>query len=244
MSKFEDADKLEEKASNSNESGSTEDEKTAKKSGDTVVSGGNNKSGDAEDEDSKTFSQDDLNRIMAREKKQGKRSVFKDLGLDPNDEDSIDKVKDFVSKLSQKDKGDSGDANKRTRSSADRELLDKVKKLEERTRSAELKSNMMTYGVKSDYLDDMLTLVKSRLDEIEDEDGEPIKSQLKKLVNEYKKKNPSWFLEKKSDDAKGTGLNVKGGDLTQGKGNKTLGERLAEEKVKRTHKKSSYWARS
>ena len=63
---------------------------------------GDDKPGEADDKGSKgksgdkTFTQDQVNRMMTREKNQGRNAVYKELGIDPKDTKAIAMVKALI----------------------------------------------------------------------------------------------------------------------------------------------------
>lgn len=187
----------------------------------------------------KVFTQAEVNKMMAREKAQGRNAALNDLGIDPKDEGIVSKVKAFL------------DANKPTGADkADPKADPEYQKVLHRLLVAETTAQAMKLGVKAQYADDVvaLTLAKKTDD-----------SELKDIIGEFKSKYPMWFgpeedaAEEKKDEAKkdepkkdesketskGTGSSVKSSGKKTDAG-ETIGERLAAQKKAQT-KKSSYW---
>lgn len=187
---------------------------------------GSNKGGKSE----KTFTQDQVNRMMTREKNQGRNAVYKELGIDPKDTKTVAQFKAFIE--SQKTE---------EQKAAEKESADKAKQAESehRVAVAEAKAEAMMMGVKPQYVEDAVTLVLAKLGEDTD---------VKTLLGELKTKYPIWFGE--SDDKgakgktgqKGTGSSVKQAEKggKKGEAEKGLGARLAAQR-KSGAKKSSYW---
>ena len=97
--------------------GSGESGKDNKSGGDK----GSNKGGKSE----KTFTQDQVNRMMTREKNQGRNAVYKELGIDPKDTKTVAQFKAFIE--SQKTE---------EQKAAEKESADKAKQAESEHRVA------------------------------------------------------------------------------------------------------------
>lgn len=226
----------EKKNTNHNEEEIEENEDVEGQSGTEGESG---KSGDdkfgKEDKDSKsgkTFTQDQVNRMMTREKNQGRNAVYKELGIDPKDSKTINMFKAFI---------ESQKTDEQKASEKEAENQSKVTEAEKRAQVAEAKAEAMMLGVKSQYADDIVTLALAKMTEDSD---------LKTIIGEFKTKYPIWFGESSEEDEKnnkdkgktgqkGTGSSVKTSKEDKGKEEKGLGARLAAQR--KTSKKSSYW---
>lgn len=176
----------------------------------------------------KTFTQDDVTRLMTREKQQGRNSAYHDLGIDPNDSETISLIKAII------------DAQKKTQEppvAPSSELVD----AQNRAIIAEAKAEAMMSGAKSQFVDDIVTLAKSRLEADDSKD-------FKQVISELKTKYPVWFGSDSGNDgsnsvgSKGTGSSINSSQ-TRSNGNDdrgSLGKRLAASKrVKKPAK--SYW---
>lgn len=185
----------------------------------------------------KTFTQEQVNRMMTREKNQGRNAVYKELGIDPKDSKALAMVKALID--SQKT-DEQKDAEKRA------EDQRKTDEIEKRAMVAEAKAEAMMLGVKSQYVEDIVTLSLAKMTDDSD---------LKTIIGEFKTKYPVWFGESEEDDEddkdksskgkvgqKGTGSSIKKSDDKRGddKGN-GLGARLAAQRKSSNGKKSSYW---
>lgn len=204
------------------------------KSGDDN-SGNNGSNNDSKGGSGKTFTQEQVTKMMTREKNQGRNAAFKELGIDPKDTKMVNMFKAFVE--SQKT-DDQKAAEKET------ENQNKMNEAEQRAQVAEAKAEAMMLGVKTQYVDDVVTLALAKMTEDSD---------LKTIIGEFKTKYPVWFGESSDDDdddkntkdkkkagQKGTGSSFKNsskGDKGEEKG---LGARLAAQR-KTGSKKSSYW---
>ena len=183
----------------------------------------------------KTFTQSQVTRMMTREKNQGRNAVYKELGIDPKDTKMINMFKAFVeSQKSDEEKAAEKESENQT----------KINEAEHRALVAEAKAEAMLLGVKSQYVEDIVTLALSRMTEDAD---------LKTIIGEFKTKYPTWFGE--SDDAegknkgndkigkKGTGSSIKNSDKSKnGDESKGIGARLAAQR-KSSNKKSNYWGK-
>lgn len=187
------------------------------------------------DSKGKTFTQDQVNKMMTREKNQGRNAVYKELGIDPKDTKMVNMFKAFVE--SQKTE-DQKAAEKES------ENQTKINEAEQRALVAEAKAEAMMLGVKSQYVDDIVTLALSKMTEDAD---------LKTIIGEFKTKYPVWFGESEKEDdkkgkgktgQKGTGSSVNSSSDKEKKGEepKGLGARLAAQR-KTNNKKSSYWGK-
>ena len=184
----------------------------------------------------KTFTQEQVNRMMTREKNQGRNSVYKELGIDPKDTKSIAMVKAMLD--SQKT-DEERDAEKRSENES------KITEAEQRAVFAEAKAEAMVLGVKTQYVDDVVTLALSKMTEDSD---------LKTIIGEFKTKYPVWFGESEKDDddaddknktgKKGTGSSIKTVNKSKNESDaKGLGARLAAQR-KSGSSKGSYWGRN
>lgn len=224
---------------NLEEGQSTGDQNNAGAAGDANTNGNsvNNQSTNSNTEnnngkDEKTFTQDDVNRMMTREKKQGANSVYNELGIKPGDKKSIDAIKKFLE--SQKTDAQKEAEKINAENSALAEANHKLA-------LAEAKAEAMQLGVQAQFVDDAVTLA---LGKVENEDGTDIKTALGELKTKY----PVWFEnphgkdEKSSTGQRGTGSSVKSSQKDKGNDNKNLGARLAANRKSSTSKKS-YWSK-
>lgn len=174
----------------------------------------------------KTFTQDDVTRMMAKEKKQGRSSAFNELGIDPSNKKMVEAAKAFFSKLSG---GDSVDDD-----ASDAADDGKAAELESELVVANAKVAAMKQGVNPQYVDDVVTLISARMKQ-----DESVK--LDTAIGELKKKYPSWFVveqNSKNIGKFGTGSSV---SANSGKsGDNSLGKRLAAQRKVSSNKKS-YW---
>ena len=189
-------------------------------------SGSNNNGGN---QGGKTFTQEDVNRMMAKEKQQGRNAVFNELGINPEDTDLISIIKAVVAA-----KGGSEDESQGADNGA------AIAQAEERARIAEMKADAMKAGVKAQYVDDAVDLVRARYSDDNND--------FNAILNELKSKYAIWFEDTEEDEKGGTGKRGTGSTISaknqQGGKNKQeegLGKRLAGLRRPQT-KKSSYFS--
>jgi hypothetical protein len=210
-------------------------ESTETEGSDDKNSGG--KSTGGKESGGKTFTQEQVTKMMTREKNQGRNAAYKELGIDPKDDKMVKMFKAFV---------DSQKTDDQKKAEQESENQTKLNEAEQRAIIAEAKAEAMMLGVKSQYVDDIVTLALAKMTDDSD---------LKTIIGEFKTKYPVWFGESEEDDKnddkskaktgqKGTGSSVKNSDKEK-KGEddkKGLGARLAAQR-KSGNKKSSYWGK-
>ena len=201
-------------------------EEEVDKSGADDTDTGDDKSGandNTSSDDGKTFTQDDVNRMMAKEKKQGRSSAFNELGIDPSNEKMVKAAKAFFSKLSDNDDADDDGSDDSKSSELEYELV-----------MANAKIAAMKQGVNPQYVDDVVTLVSNRMKQDES-------MKLDTAIGELKKKYPGWFVVEqtsKNIGKFGTGASI---SASSSKGaDDSLGKRLAAQR-KVSSSKKSYW---
>lgn len=199
-------------------------------------SGSDNNGGSA----AKTFTQEQVNAMMAREKQQGAASVYNKLGIDPTDDAAVRMFKAFIE--SQKTEAD------KQKEQNDAQQA-KIVAAEERARIAEAKAEAMKLGAKSEYVDDIVALALTKVTENTD---------AKSVIEDFKSKYKFWFGEDSDDKdkdgkgakddkktgEKGTGASVKGskGKSDDGSGASGIGKRLASQRRTVASKNKSYWS--
>lgn len=188
--------------------------------------------GSNEGNDEKMLSQSEVNKIAAKEKNQGRQAVYNELGIDPKDSKTIALIKALTSANSAGDGADVG--------AESNELNEQLEQAKHDAFIAEAKAEAMMQGCQKQFVDDAVTLVTARL--VDDPD-----SDMKTIFGELKTKYPVWFEESGEDKGsnagkKGTGSSMKGASGSDGgKGETSLGARLAVKRKGATSKKGSYW---
>lgn len=189
----------------------------------------------------KTFTQDDVNRMMAAEKNQGRNAAYREMGIDLNDPNSANMLNMFKAFMS----------SMQTPEQVQQQI--KIAEAESRVKKAETKAEAMQLGILPQFIDDALAIIMSKLDD---------KTDVKTVVGELKTKYPVWFnidgnqnnnlntsdnstqnqQQNNINGQTGTGSSVgnvgnKGG---QNNGTSGIGARLAASR-KTNGKKSSFW---
>lgn len=171
----------------------------------------------------KTFTQEDVNRMMASEKRSARSALLKELGYEVKDGKFTETITSIKRVL---------DAGK-TQQQLDQEAANKAKTdlvaEQSKTNALQAKLDVLTAGVKPGFVDDAIAMLIPQVTE---------QKPLSKLLEEYKTKYPAWFGESSDQDSDGTGSftrnNRNKGGNTQG-----LGKRLAESN--KSAAKSSYF---
>ena len=192
--------------------------------------GNQNGSSGADSASEKTFTQAEVNRMMTKEKQQGRSAAYKELGIDPSDTSMVSMFKAFI------------EAQKTSEQKANEQKAENDAKLAqamEKARVAEAKATALKLGVKSEYVDDVVALAITKVTDDNDVDV---------IINDFKSKYTFWFADSSDDDGensvgkKGTGSSVSG-KKSSSKGSdsvKGIGKRLAAAR-KSNNTKGSYW---
>lgn len=162
----------------------------------------------------KSFSEDEVNKKLSAKEVE----VYKTLGLNLNDKESIEEFKKFMeSKKSDSEK------------EVEKKVLEmqEAKENENRILVAETKAEVMVAGVQAQFVDDAVTLILANKKPDDD---------IKTIVSSFKKKYPAWFDKESSDEGTGRtpGASKKDGE----KKVEGIGKRLA---ARKAPKKSSYF---
>ena len=169
----------------------------------------------------KTFSQEEVNRMMANEKRSARSALLKELGYEVKDGKYAETVATVKGILDQGKTQQQLDQEART--TAETNLA------EERSKNSALQArvDVMTAGVKPEFVADAIAMLLPQVTE---------QKPLSKLLEEYKTKYPAWYGE--SSGSGGTGNSTKNGRNTGGT-QTGLGKRLAESN--KSAAKSSYF---
>lgn len=165
----------------------------------------------------KTFSQRQVSAMMTKEKKQGRNAAYAELGIDPNNAQQVAMVKALI----ESQKTDDQKVNEEAAANAA-----KIAEAEHRAMVAEAKAEAMKAGAKADFVDDIVALAMTKVDD---------KTDVESVIGDLKTKYGVWFGTEESDDGKATGQKGTGSSVGNGTGNgsggkggeKNLGERLA-----------------
>jgi len=170
--------------------------------------------------DGKTFTQDEVSKMMTKEKIQGRNAVLNELGIDPKNTATMDEIKKFI---------ESKKPESQKLAEQQIEQSNKLKELEQRAFIAEMKAEIMQAGVQLSFIDDAVALIMAKkTDDTFDVSAE---------IDTIKTKYPVWFAGETSTDGtpgkeglKGTGSPIKAGSGGGQKTDDDLGKRLAEQR--------------
>ena len=177
------------------------------------------------DDESKTYTNAELQKMMAKEKKQGKSAgkteLLKELGIENLDEFKAN-LENFK-KYQESQKSEAEKANEKiTKATNDKTAAEK------RAEIAEAKVEAMKNGVNPKYVDDVITLALAKK-----QDGEDLSD----VIEGMKETHKIFFQDDEGE--KGTGSNINGKKSTS----KTegLGTELGKKKAEARAVKSSYF---
>lgn len=164
----------------------------------------------------KTFSQKQVSAMMTKEKKQGRNAAYAELGIDPNNVQQVAMVKALI----ESQKTDEQKLNEEAAAQAA-----KIAEAEHRAAVAEAKAEAMKAGAKSEFVDDIVALAMTKVDENTD---------IESAIGELKTKYQVWFGQDEPDGRsagqRGTGTSVgngTGNSSSSKDGGQSLGSRLA-----------------
>ena len=170
-----------------------------------------------------SYTQEQLNTLMAKEKRTARQALLKELGFDIKDDKSFTDTMASIKKTL-----DAGKTQQQLDAEARKAAEDALKASEGKAKQLEMKVAALAAGVKADCLEDVITLAVNKVSETETID---------KVLQAIKTKYPSFFGDTTGADGTGSGANPahKGGKQAEG-----MGSRLA-----KSHKnnpgKSSYF---
>lgn len=170
----------------------------------------------------KTYTQEQLNTMMANEKRTARQAILKELGFDIKDDKSFkDTMKNIKATL---------DAGKtQAQLDAEAKVAAETAKAEAEAKAAklEMKVAALAAGANPEYLDDIIVLAQSKVNET---------TTVEKVMEDFKTKYPSFFKENSGGSGTGRSNNPPRKPTA---GTEGLGQRLA--KVNKPATKSSYF---
>jgi len=176
-------------------------------------------------EQEKMIPQSEVNRIMAREKSQGRSAALRALGLNPDDEKSLTEVKDWV------------ESKKPENQKQAEAILAQQKAIADAERKAfiaETKAELLTSGVQTQYTEDALALIQAK--------GNSEGFDVKKEIENLKTKYPVWFTKEPEQGQSGTGNPIQAGQVKVGVGT-DYGTRLGKARAESEKApQKSYWS--
>lgn len=177
--------------------------------------------GDNNNNPPKTFTQEDLNRIAAQEKRQGVSSILKALGFESEED-----AKKYVDTKRKEDNDKKGDLEKAQEEKAAAEAAQKA--AEKQTALIEKKYKVAAMGVPKDNIDDIVVLASAK--ESDDKTFD-------QALEEIKKSYPMLFTNGTGGTG-GSGNPPRGGKSGS---EKSMGKRLAEQRKSSSTKKDDLY---
>lgn len=171
---------------------------------------------------SKTFTQEEVNRMLANEKRQGRQAALKALGLDPNDKDAEKKAKAILD-------------TQKTQAEKDAEALTTEKnaraEAEAKALAAERKLAVLTTGCKAEFVEEVFALASAKVNDSTDFEA---------ALKAVKEKCPAFF---EGDGGGDPGTGGGQGHRRQKTDTKSgaLGSRLAQSVVSANPKENPYF---
>lgn len=172
----------------------------------------------------KTFTQEEVNRMMAEEKRQGRASVLKDLGVE--NEDSI---KEILKRVKDQEDANSSELDK-AKKALETEKLEK-EKTAAKAQALEQKLEAVSAGVLPEFLEDALAIARVKVTDKED---------LATVLKGMKEKYGMFFSTHGTGGSSGTG-NLPGGKKTEPANTDGIGTRLGKAQADSVPKKSHYF---
>lgn len=158
----------------------------------------------------KTFNQDQVNAMMANEKRTARNALLRELGYEVKEGAKASEVIAQVKSILDAGKTQQQlDQEARTKAEADKTAA------ESKAAALQAQVDVMKAGVKPEYVEDAITMLLPRVTE---------EKPLSKLLEEYKTKYPTWF-DGASSAGTGSATNPPRG---KGGENNGLGKRLAQ----------------
>lgn len=199
-------------------------------SGDAGASGTGTNSGAGDGSgqgENKTFTQEDINRIAAKEKAEGRRALLKELGIEDT-EDSRNAIKAFLAQQ-ESQKSDLQKANERA-SKAEKAKAD----AEATALAIQRKYDALSAGAKADTIDDLMALASTKVND---------KTDFKAALEQVKKAYPVFFNEASQTGTVGTGRSTNPARNTNGH-QMSMGERLAKSRMGNSQAENPFFKKS
>lgn len=174
----------------------------------------------------RVFTQEEVNKMMAKEKREGKLSVLKELGVEDvkNAKDGLKRYQDYLD--SQKTEAEKAQAEVQR-------LAQEKAELEEKARMADIQVAALKNGIKADFLEDAIILAQNKKTDAMTYDD---------IFNELKQSYPSFAGTVQTSTPKGTGDLPKPTATQHQSAADDYGKRLAEARLaQRTANTGNYF---
>ena len=190
-------------------------------------SGGEGSPAGSGDGNVKTFSQEDLNRVAAKEKAEGRRALLKELGIEDTD-DAKAAIKQYL-------------ADQEARKTAAQKASERAEKAEKAQAAAEAvatayqqKFEALAAGANPATVDDLIALTRTKVTD---------KVDFKAALEATKKTYPVFFSEQNAQN-KGVGTGGSPNHSRGTGGQVSLGERLAKNRMSNTSGESPFFKKN
>lgn len=174
----------------------------------------------------KVFTQEEVSRMMAKEKREGKLSVLKELGVEDvkNAKEGLKKYQEYLD--SQKTEAEKAQAEVQR-------LAEEKAELERKAQMADIQVSALKNGIKADFLDDAIILAQNKKTDAMTYDD---------IFNELKQSYPNFAGTVQTPAPKGTGDLPKPTATQHQSAADDYGKRLAEARLaQRTANTGSYF---
>lgn len=174
----------------------------------------------------KVFTQEEVSRMMAKEKREGKLSVLKELGVEDvkNAKEGLKKYQEYLD--SQKTEAEKAQAEVQR-------LAEEKAELEKKAQLADIQVSALKNGIKADFLDDAIILAQNKKTDAMSYDD---------IFNELKQSYPNFAGTVQTPAPKGTGDLPKPTATQHQSAADDYGKRLAEARLaQKTANTGSYF---
>lgn len=202
--------------------------------GDNNTNGNNNSSegntdgnGGNDDKGKKlvSVSQDELSRMMAKEKKEGRAAILRELGINTDDAKTNKDIMEKFRNWQESQKTELDKAN---------EKLGTLETVQKENIMLTAKVKALSLGAKPDALDDLIALATVKVDE---------EHSIESILEELKSKYPMFYIVSSTDDNNnrnsGTGRAAGAGGSTPGSAENDIVERIRANKEKERENKKN-----
>lgn len=169
----------------------------------------------------KTFTQEEVSVLAAKEKKQGRAAVLRELGIDPEDKNAIKRYSQLIKDNQTKEEQLSNELNAANTAKDEAEA---------RASAAEMKLAAIQKGVNPKFVDDVIVLAQSKVT-----DDKPID----KVLDDMKTTYPAFFGE---DGGSGSSTGNPTNPARKPNGKTSIAERLSKNKPQQT--KSAFFTQT
>lgn len=174
-----------------------------------------------DNEQEKTFTQTEVNKMLAREKQQGRNSAWNNLGIDPEDEAKLTQVKKLVNAIFSDSPEQEQLPTEQLPPAIQQRITEAEKTAKENERKAtqaEAKYLAVKNGVDPNYVEDVIALATTKVS-----DDKPLET----VVLSMKETHAFYFAKQAAQQSAGTGTNVGNSQQASNDKNLNYGAKLA-----------------